>query len=199
MTEQKIKKLKKLGIAGKKIRNYKKITKKLKVTEISDKYEKRGDLVEKSFTHIEAGRARMVDISEKKPVPRLARAAGEIILSAETLEKIRTGTVEKGNVFATARVAAVLAVKKTPETIPMCHQIPITGIYVDFEVGEDAVSAIVEVRTVGKTGVEMEALTGVSVALLTVWDMVKSAEKDESGNYPHTLIRKIRVLEKLKG
>ena len=199
MTEQKIKKLKKLGIAGKKIRNYKKITKKLKVTEISDKYEKRGDLVEKSFTHIEAGRARMIDISEKKPVPRLARAAGEIVLSAETLEKIRTGTVEKGNVFATARVAAVLAVKKTPETIPMCHQIPITGIDVDFEVGEDAVSAIVEVRTVGKTGVEMEALTGVSVALLTVWDMVKSAEKDESGNYPHTLIRKIRVLEKLKG
>ncbi|MDD4250038.1 MAG: cyclic pyranopterin monophosphate synthase MoaC, partial [Methanosarcina sp.] len=83
--------------------------------------------MEKSFTHIEAGRARMVDISEKKPVPRLARAAGEIVLSAETLEKIRTGTVEKGNVFATARVAAVLAVKKTPDTIPMCHQIPITG------------------------------------------------------------------------
>jgi cyclic pyranopterin phosphate synthase len=155
--------------------------------------------VEKSFTHIEAGRARMVDISEKNDVSRLARAAGEIVLSAETLEKIRTGTVEKGNVFATARVAAVLAVKKTPETIPMCHQIPITGIDVDFEIGEEAVSAVVEVRTVGKTGVEMEALTGVSSALLTVWDMVKSAEKDEIGNYPHTLIRNIRVLEKLKG
>ena len=97
----------------------------------------------------------MVDISEKNNVPRLARAAGEIVLSAETLEKIRTGTVEKGNVFATARVAAVLAVKKTPDTIPMCHQIPITGIDVDFEVGEDAVSAIVEVRTVWKTGVEI--------------------------------------------
>ena len=71
--------------------------------------------MEKSFTHIEAGRARMVDISEKNDVSRLARAAGEIVLSAETLEKIRTGTVEKGNVFATARVAAVLAVKKTPK------------------------------------------------------------------------------------
>lgn len=81
----------------------------------------------------------------------------------------------------------------------MCHQIPITGIDVDFEIGEEAVSAVVEVRTVGKTGVEMEALTGVSSALLTVWDMVKSAEKDEIGNYPHTLIRNIRVLEKLKG
>ena len=155
--------------------------------------------MEKSFTHIEAGRARMVDISEKNDVSRLARAAGEIILSAETLEKIRMGTVEKGNVLSTARVAAILAVKKTPETIPMCHQIPITGIDVDFEIGEEAVSVAVEVRTVGKTGVEMEALAGVSVALLTVWDMVKSAEKDETGNYPHTLIRNIRVLEKLKG
>jgi cyclic pyranopterin phosphate synthase len=155
--------------------------------------------VEKSFTHIEAGRARMVDISEKNNVSRLARAVGEIVLSAETIEKIRTGTVEKGNVFATARVAAVLAVKKTPEIIPMCHQIPITGIDVDFEIEEEAVSVVVEVRTVGKTGVEMEALTGVSVALLTVWDMVKSAEKDDTGNYPHTLIRNIRVLEKIKG
>lgn len=155
--------------------------------------------MEKTFTHIEAGRARMVDISEKNDVYRLARAAGEIVLSAETIEKIRTGNVEKGNVFATARVAAVLAVKKTPETIPMCHQIPITGIDVDFEIGEEAVSVIVEVRTVGKTGVEMEALTGVSVALLTVWDMVKSAEKDETGNYPHTQIRNIKVLEKIKG
>lgn len=141
----------------------------------------------------------MVDISEKNNVSRLARAVGEIVLSAETIEKIRTGTVEKGNVFATARVAAVLAVKKTPEIIPMCHQIPITGIDVDFEIEEEAVSVVVEVRTVGKTGVEMEALTGVSVALLTVWDMVKSAEKDETGNYPHTLIRNIRVLEKIKG
>ncbi len=141
----------------------------------------------------------MVDISEKNNVSRLARAVGEIVLSAETIEKIRTGTVEKGNVFATARVAAVLAVKKTPEIIPMCHQIPITGIDVDFEIEEEAVSVVVEVRTVGKTGVEMEALTGVSVALLTVWDMVKSAEKDDTGNYPHTLIRNIRVLEKIKG
>lgn len=141
----------------------------------------------------------MVDISEKNNVPRMARAAGEIVLSAETIEKIRTGTVEKGNVFATARVAAIFAVKNTPETIPMCHQIPITGIDVDFEIREEAVSAVVGVRTVGKTGVEMEALAGVSVALLTVWDMVKSAEKDESGNYPHTQIRNIRVLEKLKG
>ena len=162
-------------------------------------YKKHGDYVEKQFTHIESGRARMVDISEKSEIPRLARAVGEIMLSRETIEKIRTGTVEKGNVLATARVAAVLAVKKTPEIIPMCHQLPITAIDVDFEIGDGVISTVVEVRTVGKTGVEMEALTGVSAALLTIWDMVKSAEKDESGNYPSTSIQNIRVLEKLIG
>ena len=141
----------------------------------------------------------MVDISEKREVPRLARAAGEIILSEETIEKIQTGNVEKGNVLATARVAALLAIKKTPEIIPMCHQIPITAIDVDFEIGKGMISAEVKVRTVGKTGVEMEALTGVSAALLTIWDMVKSVEKDDSGNYPNTSIQNIRVREKLKG
>jgi cyclic pyranopterin monophosphate synthase len=141
----------------------------------------------------------MVDISGKTDVSRLARAAGEILLSEETVEKIKTGNVDKGNVLATARVAAVLAIKKTPEIIPMCHQIPITAIDVDFDIGEEMISVVVEVRTVGKTGVEMEALTGVSAALLTIWDMVKSVEKDESGNYPHTSIKNIRVLEKLKG
>jgi cyclic pyranopterin monophosphate synthase len=161
--------------------------------------EKRGDFVEKQFTHIKSGRAHMVDVSEKREVPRLARAAGDIILSEETVEKIRTGNVEKGNVFATARVAAILAIKKTPEIIPMCHQIPITAIDVDFEIGKGMISVEVKVRTVGKTGVEMEALTGVSAALLTIWDMVKSVEKDESGNYPNTSIQNIRVLEKIKG
>ncbi|HII90628.1 MAG TPA: cyclic pyranopterin monophosphate synthase MoaC [Methanosarcina sp.] len=155
--------------------------------------------MEKQFSHIESGRAHMVDVSEKREVSRLARAAGDIILSEETVEKIRTGNVEKGNVFATARVAAILAIKKTPEIIPMCHQIPITAIDVDFEIDKGMISVEVKVRTVGKTGVEMEALTGVSAALLTIWDMVKSAEKDESGNYPNTSIQNIRVLEKIKG
>jgi cyclic pyranopterin phosphate synthase len=155
--------------------------------------------VEKVFTHIESGKAHMVDIGEKSDVPRLARAAGEILLSRETIQMIKKGDVEKGNVLATARVAAVLAIKKTPEIIPMCHQIMITAIDVNFEIGEEVISALVEVQTVGKTGVEMEALTGVSTALLTIWDMVKSAEKDESGNYPNTEIRNVRVLEKLKG
>lgn len=154
--------------------------------------------MEKQFTHIEAGRARMVDIGEKPEVSRLARAAGEIILSGDTIERIKAGNVEKGNVLATARIAAILAIKRTWEIIPMCHQIPITAIDVDFELEERVISVIVEVRTIGKTGVEMEALTGVSTALLTIWDMVKSMEKDETGNYPFTSIGKIRVLEKTK-
>ena len=141
----------------------------------------------------------MVDISGKADVFRRAKAIGEIVLSEDTIQKIQKGAVEKGNVLATARVAAVLAVKHTPDTIPMCHQIPITGIDVDFEIGAEVISVEVEVKTMGKTGVEMEALAGVAAALLTVWDMVKSVEKDESGNYPHTTIRNIRVLEKVKG
>lgn len=141
----------------------------------------------------------MVDISHKDTVTRMAIASGEIVLGKGTIESIRNGTVEKGNVLSTARVAAIMAVKRTPELIPMCHQIPITSVDVDFSIGEENISAMVEVRSVGRTGVEMEALTGVSTALLTIWDMVKSAEKDATGNYPFTCIRDIRVLSKTKG
>ena len=91
---------------------------------------------------------------------------------------IREGTVVKGNVLSTARVAATLSVKNTPSLIPMCHSIPISAIAVDFVEGDGFIEATVRVKSTGKTGVEMEALVGVSVALLTVWDMVKSAEKD---------------------
>jgi cyclic pyranopterin monophosphate synthase len=154
--------------------------------------------MEKHFTHIDEGKVHMVNISAKNEVQRIAQAKGEIALSEETIEKIKVGNIEKGNVLATARVAAVFAIKKTPDIIPMCHQILITGIDVDFKIENKVISAVVEVRSVGKTGVEMEALTGVSVALLTIWDMVKSVEKDESGNYPYTSIRDIKVLEKRK-
>lgn len=155
--------------------------------------------VETKFSHLKDDRAIMVDISSKDIVERRATAIGEILLSAPTIERIRSGTIEKGNVLATARTAAILGVKRTPELIPMCHQIPITGIDVKFSFKEGTLLATVEVRSVGKTGVEMEALTGVSIALLTVWDMVKSAEKDNTGNYPHTSIQNISVLEKVKG
>ncbi|KGK99023.1 molybdenum cofactor biosynthesis protein MoaC [Methanococcoides methylutens] len=150
------------------------------------------------FSHIKNDRAYMVDISNKDIVSRYATASGSISLTGPTIESIRSGTVEKGNVLATARTAAILAVKRVPEMIPMCHQIPITSVDVEFEVGNSDVTANVEVRSVGKTGVEMEALTGVSIALLTIWDMVKSAEKDDTGNYPSTAIKDIHVVKKVK-
>jgi len=151
------------------------------------------------FTHIQDDRACMVDVSEKKDVMREALAKGRIYLRDETLEAIREGSVIKGNVLATARVAAVQAVKANFLLIPMCHPLPIGGVKVDFEEGEGYIEASVWVKSYGRTGVEMEALAGVSVGLLTVWDMVKSAEKDENGQYPTTGIEDIHVVEKKKG
>lgn len=151
------------------------------------------------FTHIADGRAQMVDISAKTDVGREAVATGRIYLRPATLAAIREGTVVKGNVLVTARVAATLAVKDTPRIVPMCHTIPISGVTVDFSEGECYIETTVHTKSTGKTGVEMEALTGVSVALLTIWDMVKSAEKDENGQYPVTRIEGIRVVEKRKG
>jgi len=150
------------------------------------------------FSHIRNGRARMADISNKREVARRAVARGEIKLQPKTIEAIKNRQIVKGEVLETARIAAVMAVKRTSSVIPMCHQIPVTSIDVQFDISIDAVKATVEVKSVGKTGVEMEALHGVSMALLTIWDMVKSAEKDGTGNYPFTEIRNIRVLEKSK-
>ncbi|MFQ6062760.1 MAG: cyclic pyranopterin monophosphate synthase MoaC [Methanosarcinales archaeon] len=165
------------------------------------------------FTHISDDRAVMVDISEKSTTKRCAIATGRIILQKKTIDAIKNSKIKKGNVLATATVAAIMAVKKTQELIPMCHQIPITSIDVDFkfettdyisdsEASElsdtNAITVQVEVKSLSRTGVEMEALTGVSVALLTIWDMVKSAEKDSSGNYPDTIISSIRVIKKVK-
>jgi cyclic pyranopterin phosphate synthase len=140
----------------------------------------------------------MVDITDKQPVFRRATASGSIRLKEDTVLAIQSGRVKKGDVLATARLAAILAVKDTPRIIPFCHPIPITGLDVDFEVQAGRVQATVSVSSVGRTGVEMEALTGVTVALLNVWDMVKYLEKDETGNYPDTRIGEIRVCEKIK-
>ena len=151
------------------------------------------------FTHIADDRVRMVDVGGKDELRRLAVATGRIYLQRETLAAIRSGSVVKGNVLATARVAATLAIKDTFRIIPMCHAIPITSVEVDFDQQEEYIEVSVRVQSVGKTGVEMESLTGVSVALLTIWDMVKSAEKDERGQYPATRIGEIRVILKEKG
>lgn len=141
----------------------------------------------------------MVDITGKEPVLRRATASGRIRLRSKTLQAIRSGDVKKGDVLTTARLAAVLAVKDTHRIIPLCHSIPVTGLDVEFEVEEEAVRATVTVKSHGRTGVEMEALTGVAAALLNIWDMVKYLEKDPTGNYPEAEIYGIRVLEKTKG
>jgi cyclic pyranopterin phosphate synthase len=140
----------------------------------------------------------MVDITWKSHAHRTATATGLIRLKASTLEAVRLGQVKKGDVISAARVAAILAVKDTPRLIPFCHQIPITAVDVIFDIQTYAVKVAVTVSSIGQTGVEMEALTGISAALLNIWDMVKSLEKDETGNYPSTEIDEIRVLEKRK-
>lgn len=150
------------------------------------------------FTHIVEDRVHMVDVSAKGEKYREAVASGIIILRRETLQAIAEGRTLKGNVLATARVAATLAIKDTARIIPMCHSIPIHGIDIWFEQSEESIFTRVRVVSAGKTGVEMEALVGVSTALLTIWDMVKSAEKDENGQYPVTRIQDIRVEEKKK-
>ena len=142
--------------------------------------------------------AGMIDISAKGDVERVAVASGKIRLKKSTIDKITSGTTRKGNVLGCAEIAAILAVKKTPEAIPLCHQINIENVKVEFAVGETDIKASVFVKSVGKTGVEMDALHGLSVALLTIWDMVKVEEKDETGNYPHTKIEEIQVDKKEK-
>jgi len=141
----------------------------------------------------------MVDISSKPPVTRVARARGTIVLRSTTMEVIRKGEVKKGDVFETAKIAGMLAVKRAPELIPHCHPIPVESVKIEFKVHGNRIDVECEVKAHYKTGVEMEALTGVSVALLTIWDMVKYLEKDEHGQYPMTQIKDIEVLEKIKG
>jgi len=141
----------------------------------------------------------MVDIGGKKDVKRKAVATGEIVLKPATLTAIKAGRIAKGDALVAAEVAALQAIKKVWEVLPHTHQIPITSAGVNLKVGDGVVSATVTVEATYKTGVEMEALYGVSVALLTVWDMVKSLEKDENGQYPGTKIREIRLVSKVKG
>ena len=143
--------------------------------------------------------AGMVNVTNKPPLFRTAKAAGSIRLKRSTIKAIREGRIKKGDVLTTARLAAILAVKDTPRIIPMCHNIPITGVDVEFDLKmPDKIRVEVTVTSVGVTGVEMEALTGVTVGLLNIWDMVKYLEKDETGNYPETKMGDFRVLQKKK-
>ncbi|MBQ03533.1 cyclic pyranopterin monophosphate synthase MoaC [Candidatus Bathyarchaeota archaeon] len=141
---------------------------------------------------------KMIDISDKKVVHREAVATGRINLRGDTIEKIRSGRIKKGDPLPTAEVACILAVKKTPDILPLCHPIPITSVDAEFQIKENYIEARCRVAADYKTGVEMEALTGVSVALLTLWDMVKYLEKDTAGQYPSTIITDVMVMEKRK-
>jgi cyclic pyranopterin phosphate synthase len=141
----------------------------------------------------------MVDITAKPEVYREATAQGRIKLKPQTLRLIRENKIEKGDPFDVARVAAVLAAKNTCSLIPLCHPLPLTNVDVKLKIVDDAaVEVDVKVKTRAQTGVEMEALTAVSVALLTIWDMTKQYEKDAEGQYPTTTIENIHVVRKVK-
>ncbi|GGZ24619.1 cyclic pyranopterin monophosphate synthase accessory protein [Streptomyces inusitatus] len=130
------------------------------------------------LTHIDdAGAARMVDVSEKDVTARTARATGRVLLSPRAVELLRGDGVPKGDALATARIAGIMGAKRTPELIPLCHPLAVSGVTVDLTVADDAVEIAATVRTTDRTGVEMEALTAVSVAALTLVDMVKAVDR----------------------
>ncbi len=148
-----------------------------------------------SLTHLDSeGRARMVDVGHKPDTQRAAVATGEVRMKPETLALIRAGNLKKGDVLATAQLAGIMAAKRTADLIPLCHPLSLTHIEVNCELKDDlpGVAITATVRTTGKTGVEMEALTAVSVAALTVYDMAKAAEKTMQ-------ITNVRLLEKHGG
>jgi len=141
----------------------------------------------------------MIDVSEKAAILREATASGIIHLKPETIKYIQEGKTVKGNPLDTAKIAAVLAAKKTSELIPLCHPLPLTNVEVFSKViNETSIEVLVTVKTRAQTGVEMEALSAVSIALLTIWDMTKQYEKDADGQYPSTAIQNVHVVRKYK-
>jgi cyclic pyranopterin phosphate synthase len=145
------------------------------------------------LTHIDGdGAARMVDVGDKADTVREARAEGRITLALETLEAIKTNAIKKGDVLATARIAGIMAAKKTSDLIPLCHPLALTKVAVDFTFLDDGIKISSMARLTGKTGVEMEALTACSVALLTIYDMSKAMQKD-------MVIGDIRLISKSGG
>jgi cyclic pyranopterin phosphate synthase len=150
---------------------------------------------ESGLTHFDAaGQAHMVDIGEKDETHRVAIATGTIRMKRETLAIIQSGTAKKGDVLGIARIAAIMGAKKTGELIPLCHPLALTRVAVDFEIAEQAreITCLARVETVGKTGVEMEALTAVQIGLLTIYDMCKAVDRGME-------ILRVRVLQKQGG
>ncbi len=144
------------------------------------------------FSHLDCeGAARMVDVGEKAVIRRTATAAGSVRFSPGTVELLREKALPKGDALNTARIAGVMAAKRTPDLIPLCHGLNLTGVDVEFEVGDDEVRIVSTARASDRTGVEMEALTAVSVAALTVYDMCKAVDKGMT-------IGEIELVEKTK-
>jgi cyclic pyranopterin phosphate synthase len=149
--------------------------------------------VSPDLTHLDAeGRARMVDVGGKAATPRRAVARAVVRMAPETARAVRDGDAPKGDVLGTARIAGIMAAKRTHELIPLCHPLPVSFVGVEAEVGDDEVVLTAEARTTGSTGVEMEALTAASVAALTVYDMVKGIERGVE-------IASVALLEKTGG
>ncbi len=145
------------------------------------------------FTHLDdSGAARMVDVSDKDVTARSATASGKVLVSPAVVELLRGEGVPKGDALGVARVAGIMAAKRTPDLVPLCHPLAISGVTVELEVEDDGVAITASVRTTDRTGVEMEALTAVSVAALTVVDMVKAVDKA-------AVITNVRVEEKTGG
>ena len=141
----------------------------------------------------------MVDISDKPEVFREATATGTIKLKPETIRLINKGKIAKGDPLYTAKIAGILAAKKTSTLIPLCHPLPLTNVEVETKVlDKSTVQVTSTVKTKAQTGVEMEALVATAVSLLTIWDMVKQYEKDAEGQYPSTVMENIRVVKKIK-
>jgi cyclic pyranopterin phosphate synthase len=144
------------------------------------------------FTHIaEDGRAQMVDVSSKPLITRTAVASGKIYLQRGTLDSISKDKIAKGNVFATARIAGIQAAKQTAQLIPLCHTLPLSEVKIDIVASNDGAEVTCTARTVAQTGVEMEALTGVAVSLLTIYDMCKAVDKEMQ-------ISDVRLVKKTK-
>jgi cyclic pyranopterin phosphate synthase len=141
----------------------------------------------------------MIDITDKNIISREAMATGTIKLNKETIKLIRENRVKKGDTIETAKIAGTMAVKNTSGMIPYCHPVPVMSIDFNFEIDDAKIIVTCRVKAIYRTGVEMEAINGVQVALLTIWDMVKYLEKDETGNYPNTSIGNINVVYKRKG
>ncbi|MCZ8074683.1 MAG: cyclic pyranopterin monophosphate synthase MoaC [Paucibacter sp.] len=147
------------------------------------------------LTHFDAhGQAHMVDVAAKDVTHRIARARGRIVMQPATLALITSGSAKKGDVLGIARIAAIQAAKRTADLIPLCHPLPLTRVAVEFEIdtAENAVHCSAQVETLGRTGVEMEALTAVQIGLLTIYDMCKAADRG-------MVMGQIRVLEKQGG